>query len=453
MASSSKKIKVDKDYKCSLCTSSFDKQWQLNAHINKVHSENTFCCDVEGCEKSFRTADELRRHKLSHINERQFICDFPECGASFNYKNVLEQHKLNHETERQFICDFPECGASFNRHDHLERHQLSHINERQFICDFPNCGASFNRHDYLQQHSLVHNESRPFECNVCGAGFKRIGGLDNHLSDSLKCGAKFTLIDSQSPLNSQDPAALRVKSDINIIRGTRFIPRKWFVYFVLCIPIEDITENFSITEYIAKIDKEKDAQGKWRELLLYIGKCNRSRASRYHSHAILSQFSSIGKKLLAKTHACFTVYTIECDSESQTARRESSLQSYLCMKRGAANQPDGLKFVPGWINSSKDPLADLSEEEEKQLINLTAFQNRGPICTTLGCESQHFLSEKVLNSLGVEDFWFRGLVHIDDSNVTRVELPKEGEEEVNDEVEELEREEQRDVENIRTLFR
>ena len=90
---SSKSEKPDsaaETFPCTLCDKRFKHNNSLRKHINAVHKEKLFTCDI--CLSSFAYLANLRRHTLkdhSGTNER-FLCK--ECSQMFSYKHNLKAH-------------------------------------------------------------------------------------------------------------------------------------------------------------------------------------------------------------------------------------------------------------------------------------------------------------------------------------------------------------------------
>ncbi|KAI9340767.1 hypothetical protein DFJ73DRAFT_627903, partial [Zopfochytrium polystomum] len=60
-----------------------------------------YCCEWEGCGKTFSTSGHLARHGRIHRNIKPFECDFPGCSSRFARNDNLRQHRKTHETGRR----------------------------------------------------------------------------------------------------------------------------------------------------------------------------------------------------------------------------------------------------------------------------------------------------------------------------------------------------------------
>lgn len=89
--------------RCTLCRKDFDTKPMLIAHLLSAHGvrygeENTFHCDVEGCERSFATEKGLEAHKsLTHkqypsVANGYMRCNEKNCNHRFKTVQGLMRH-------------------------------------------------------------------------------------------------------------------------------------------------------------------------------------------------------------------------------------------------------------------------------------------------------------------------------------------------------------------------
>lgn len=97
---------VSKTFRCSLCSSTFSQQFNLNKHVRAVHERRRpFQCNV--CHARFQQKSHRTMHHLAvHEKLRQFACD--HCSASFSWRGVLKKHKKSIHG-----IDEWECGTLF----------------------------------------------------------------------------------------------------------------------------------------------------------------------------------------------------------------------------------------------------------------------------------------------------------------------------------------------------
>ena len=62
-------------------------------------------CDVEGCDKAFKTPAELSRHAFRHTGEKPHKCD--QCEKAFIRYDDLKRHYRIHTGKWHFQCSTP----------------------------------------------------------------------------------------------------------------------------------------------------------------------------------------------------------------------------------------------------------------------------------------------------------------------------------------------------------
>jgi len=80
---------------CDLCGKSVSNLRSLRTHYIRRHTPKDvrpFACPFEGCNKSFKLAENLSQHRLYHAPPR-FQCD--KCGKKYYWSKYLEAHKLS----------------------------------------------------------------------------------------------------------------------------------------------------------------------------------------------------------------------------------------------------------------------------------------------------------------------------------------------------------------------
>jgi hypothetical protein len=143
------RAEVEKAFACkeSGCESSFDTQWQLNAHVKQVHDDwQPRSCTAKGCDPTitYQTKAQYQKHaRLAHTTYKPTACTVPECSSKtvFATHNGYEAHlrlvhKLLGEAKAQHVglslpawtprsCQVPGCRFSttiHKRRDHLRAH-------------------------------------------------------------------------------------------------------------------------------------------------------------------------------------------------------------------------------------------------------------------------------------------------------------------------------------------
>ncbi|XP_033750314.1 zinc finger protein 3-like [Pecten maximus] len=173
-----------KEYKCDICSKSFDRPYSLAVH-KRIHTgERPVECTA--CKLFFRTGKALFKHKQTYthsikageeVKERTFLCS--TCGKSYFRKHALQRHMSYHTGEKPHTCQY--CGYSCREVNNLKRHMSLHFeSQRNFICEI--CGAAFHAKKTLEMHhAYKHNEDRKFTCDQCFLTFKAKNALKRHM--------------------------------------------------------------------------------------------------------------------------------------------------------------------------------------------------------------------------------------------------------------------------------
>lgn len=189
---------------CPECHKVFRLPSTLRVHIQRCHTEKTFCCHL--CGSAFVRNKELQDHLLRHENPKPFECDL--CSERYAVKNSLRDHMraCHIQTNESFFCEFcnnskkypteaklldhharvhsgndrypcQQCPRRFkypeSLRNHLVRHHTPPSLMKWYTCNECNFrGATLKS---LEKHKLVHldNSEKPFKCSYCSKGFGR----------------------------------------------------------------------------------------------------------------------------------------------------------------------------------------------------------------------------------------------------------------------------------------
>ncbi len=127
--------KIDnKLFKCvwPQCRYNTYNKWQLNQHISIYSDHNSFKCEYNGCNESFRSKKYLKRHQKLH-SKIKLCC--AHCYFETNYEFHMKRHSLIHSNEKNFKCDFENCNKFFKNNTYLKAHKLIHSKRKKFKCD------------------------------------------------------------------------------------------------------------------------------------------------------------------------------------------------------------------------------------------------------------------------------------------------------------------------------
>ena len=166
--------KAELIYHCTVegCTSHFFTHVGLRKHVENVHEEFAFVCNI--CQKRFRYQSTLKDHMNLHSELKSYLCDI--CGKAFKTQDICSSHRQSHGA-RRFNCEY--CGDSFKQRNVLYQHKLKHLSKR-FKCDI--CSKDFSTKQNLENHGRVHSGVTPYACQLCQMKFKRVHHFKRHLT-------------------------------------------------------------------------------------------------------------------------------------------------------------------------------------------------------------------------------------------------------------------------------
>jgi hypothetical protein len=171
-----------KRYCCEFegCTKSFKDRRDFTEHTYTHTGEKPFSCDFPGCNHRTAKHSNLISHKRRHTGEKPFKCKY--CNHTFSGSGNLKTHERTHTKIKPFICDFPECKYASTQSGALTIHQRTHTGLKPFICQFPKCTYACTNCGDLARHICIHNGKKDFECDFkdCGAVFVQSGQLRKH---------------------------------------------------------------------------------------------------------------------------------------------------------------------------------------------------------------------------------------------------------------------------------
>lgn len=117
------------DYKVFICLycgkyhkCGYDIRHHKKLHLVRTDEEKeskTFTCSV--CSKSFQRQNQLQRHLETHVKNdgKLWICE--TCGKAFSAKSTLINHRMVHMTTKPFKCTI--CGEGFKNKYKLKHHK------------------------------------------------------------------------------------------------------------------------------------------------------------------------------------------------------------------------------------------------------------------------------------------------------------------------------------------
>ncbi|CAH8853617.1 unnamed protein product [Trichobilharzia szidati] len=156
------------EYRCEGCTRSFTNEDLLRDHDCIVTQYNTYRCSE--CGRVFKTKLRLKYHADVHNPRKPYVCDIDGCDRAFRTPKYLKNHRdeFHRMHPKNYACPVGQCDLIFHRKTHLKRHIATHDDsEKKYQCQWPNCQRRFCTEETLNLHHSKHTGERPFNCSLC----------------------------------------------------------------------------------------------------------------------------------------------------------------------------------------------------------------------------------------------------------------------------------------------
>ncbi|XP_065095693.1 zinc finger protein 345-like [Ochlerotatus camptorhynchus] len=172
--------------KCYICPVLLESANDLATHLTEQHA-NKGAIRCEECSRDFPILSAYNYHLSRHDQtERPYKCSI--CPIRFKIKRAKmihenTQHSTNHiittfdEKTKPVVCET--CGESFMYMRKLRYHVRQKHASNKPTCKI--CGNTFTTQATLFRHMLVHTNEKPYVCSNCGAPFRRLFDLKNHV--------------------------------------------------------------------------------------------------------------------------------------------------------------------------------------------------------------------------------------------------------------------------------
>ena len=143
--------------------------------MSGVHSFH-FLCKKRTCGKKFSSKVALIKHGLCH-QLPHYRCTL--CGSGFQFQYQLEDHNNTH-TNFQIKCQYPRNRRVYKSESEYKRHYKVHTTEfQEYTCT--TCGKSCSNKKNLDKHMALHRDILRFQCESCGKKFRLHSSLSIYM--------------------------------------------------------------------------------------------------------------------------------------------------------------------------------------------------------------------------------------------------------------------------------
>ena len=161
-------------FSCGQCDYTSYQQKTLKSHVDFVHNNIKFPCEI--CGKPFANVQVLNDHVMKiHERIQMFACD--QCEYKAVAKDSIQKHILAKHEKVELSCD--QCDKKYCYDTQLKRHKKAVHEGSRFMCDSCNFQAAY-KSDIKTHKKIVHEGIRK-KCDECDYQSKHTRELRNHM--------------------------------------------------------------------------------------------------------------------------------------------------------------------------------------------------------------------------------------------------------------------------------
>jgi hypothetical protein len=159
LAPEERALHPEKQGMCTECGKTMNAQSLAN-HMDVIHGNQEFPCEIEGCGKVFKSLVSLK----SHAKFCDTVQNCPECDKTFKRPDTLRTHiRVTHEGRPLEEKECPECGKMIIL-KYLNQHIAMNHGTEEIPCE--RCDKIFSSKPALKHHQSTCNNY--VKCDECG---------------------------------------------------------------------------------------------------------------------------------------------------------------------------------------------------------------------------------------------------------------------------------------------